>query len=111
MSATYLGRRICDQHDHKYEPGPWRVCRRCGGESPVLRLIKDGNSRLLYEPEAPLSPDKETTDLLKATEALFQIMDSDIHPTRKDGEFWAQMAVVEKASLALRKALHERGGL
>lgn len=25
-------RRRCVESDHKTEPGPFRVCRRCGGE-------------------------------------------------------------------------------
>jgi len=30
--------------DHKYEPGPYGVCRRCGGESPRLEAKKIANA-------------------------------------------------------------------
>ena len=33
-------RPVCEEHDHKYEPGPWRVCKRCGGESPLIALLR-----------------------------------------------------------------------
>lgn len=32
VNITAAPARRCEQRDHRYEPGPYGVCKRCGGE-------------------------------------------------------------------------------